>query len=183
MSGCSFRLGPPARLGLVLGLVVATSGCGATGLAWVAESERPAESMESDSRAGRSSFQEPDSSVIPAAVEQEFKGARPRLSHTVTLGEIAEAPRRAPGAPSVTAGVSVTINNYQIGGSSGAGLGYSTFAYGRSQPALFAGGGAVGPLPSSAAGPQAGQNWPAIADHGSSFPLRSSPASPWARTR
>ncbi len=178
------RPSPLLSLGLVLGLGGALSGCGATGLAWVAESEPSGQSATPVSLARPLSPRESEGSAIPAGAEQQpIAEARPRLSHTVTLGEIDVAPASAAGANGVAGvGAPVTINNYQIVGASGAGFGYASFGYGRSQSSFYAGGGLTRSR-SGVAGPQAGQDWPAVADHGSSFPLRSSPASPWARTR
>jgi hypothetical protein len=171
------------RIGLLLTLAALASGCGATGLAWVAESDSPSASGSgehvdmSSPVVGVARASGPSS--ISAATEPDPEPtaeARPRLNHTVTLGEVyalppSDAPGAAPGS-----GVSVTINNYtNVASPAGYGYGYTSFGYGRGSSG-FSGSGAAR---SSTSGPQAGQNWPAIADHGSSFPLRSAPASPF----
>jgi hypothetical protein len=170
-----------ARVGLLLALAgVGAVGCGATGLDWVAESETPPRSSDHEYLAAPRA---PEPGPVTAATEQEPAAeAHPRLSRTVTLGEIDVAPVAQGPAPVAGPGVSVTINNYTSTGSSGAGYGYAGFGYARSQPS-FSRGAVNGASRSSSSGPQAGQNWPSIADHGSSFPYRSAPASPWARTQ
>jgi hypothetical protein len=160
---------------------MSTLGCGATGLDWVAESETPPRASDHEYRAAPRA---PEPSPVTATTEEEpASEAHPRLSRTVTLGEIDVAPVADGAAPVTGSGVSVTINNYTSVGSSGAGYGYAGFGYAHSQPSFSARGAVNGASRSSSSGPQAGQNWPSVADHGSSFPYRSAPASPWARTQ
>ncbi len=172
------------RVGLLLSAAGSVSACGATGLDWVDEPELPPRSAESASMASRVAPSDP--SVITATAEQDAPPeAHPRLSHTVTLGEIEVLPPSAAPASAAGQGVSVTINNYTTVGSSGAGYGYAGYGYsglgyGRST-SNFGNSGVVGGSRTSASGPQAGQSWPAIVDHGSSFPLRSAPAPQWSR--
>ncbi len=177
-----------AHVCLLLAPLLVATGCGATGLDWVAESEasvaaKPAAGVDLNRpvpppRAAAVS--------IPATAEQEpaavASDAHPRLSHTVTLGEIDVQSPNAPPA-SGPAGVSVTINNYTTVGAPGGGYGYASFGYGRGASTFYSGGSAARSSSPSASGPQAGQSWPAVADHGSSFPYRSAPASPWARAQ
>lgn len=175
------RAFPIGLLGAWLLLVV--TGCGATGLAWVAESEtsvaRPTEAPSADGQIMR------PSAVIPARAEQEPMAsagdARPRLNHTVTLGELnVQSPSASPlSAPAV----SVTVNNYSTLATPVGGYGYANFGYGRGTGTFYGAADAVRSRGASPSGPQAGQSWPAIADHGSSFPYRSAPASPWARAQ
>ncbi len=172
------------HLGLLLAALAGSTGCGATGLDWVGEAETPAHATE-PTDLNRPVAPQQAAVLIPATAEQEPQAdARPRLSHTVTLGEIDVQPPSAPAA-SGAAGVSVTINNYTTVGAPGGGYGYASFGYGRGQSVFSGSGGAARSSSSSApgSGPQAGQSWPTIADHGSSFPYRSAPASPWARTQ
>lgn len=168
--------------GFLLGLLAGSAGCGATGLDWVGDSEVPARASEPVDL-NRPVPPRQAAAVIPATAEQEPEAdARPRLSHVVTLGEIdVQPPSTPPG--SGAAGVSVTINNYNTVGAPGGGYGYATLGYGRGQSAFSSSGSAARSSSSSTSGPQAGQSWPVIADHGSSFPYRSAPASPWARTQ
>jgi len=171
-----------ARVGLLLALAgVGAVGCGATGLDWVAESETTPRASDHEYLAAPRA---PESGPVTATTEEEpATEGRPRLSRTLTLGEIDVAPVAQGPAPVAGSGVSVTINNYTSVGSSGAGYdGYAGFGYARSQPS-FSRGAVGGASRSSSSGPQAGQNWPSVADHGSSFPYRSAPASPWARTQ
>ncbi|MEO8905935.1 MAG: hypothetical protein ABI488_25595 [Polyangiaceae bacterium] len=164
---------------LLLAALAGSTGCGASGLDWVAESEvpaRPSEPVDPNPavRSGQAA------ALIPAGPEHEPEAdARPRLSHTVTLGET-DVPSPSAPAASGPAGVSVTINNYTNVAAPGGGYGYVSNGYGRGASAFIGSGGAAR---SSTSGPQAGQNWPGIADHGSSFPYRSAPASPWARAQ
>jgi hypothetical protein len=170
------------RVGLLLSAAGSVSACGATGLDWVDEPQLPPRSAENASMATRVAPSDP--SVITATAEQEpAPEAHPRLSHTVTLGEIEVLPPSAAPA-SAGQGVSVTINNYTTVGSSGAGYGYAGYGYGGfgfGRSSNFGNSGVVGGSRTSASGPQAGQNWPSIVDHGPSFPLRSAPAPQWSR--
>ncbi len=173
------------QCGLLLPLLALSSaGCGATGLDWVAESEVPAPATQ-PTELNRPVAPQRAAVSIPATAEQDpsdlVSDARPRLSHTVTLGEIDVQPPSAPAAPGAT-GVSVTINNYTSVAAPGGGYGYASFGYGRAQ-STFSNVGSAARSGSASSGPQAGQNWPTIADHGSSFPYRSAPASPWSRTQ
>jgi hypothetical protein len=178
------QLGNCMRAGLTLALGWTLVGCGATGLAWVDEPETPSGWAGPEQRSlANTPVSRASSALIPARTEAEpAPENHQRLNHTVTLGEVDVAP---PGeqAPSPYGGqpVSVTINNYGQAGASTPGYAgyYSGFAgfgggFARS-------GGAVTPAsrPSSSS-MQPGQNWPAVPDHGSSFPYRSAPASPWS---
>ena len=86
-------------------------------------------------------------------------------------------------ATSGGAGVSVTVNNYNVMNAPSLGYGYAR----SSSPGYFRGSlgspsysrPSVGSVSSS---PQPGQNWPAVSDNGPSYPFRSAPASPWSRT-
>jgi hypothetical protein len=170
-----------ARIGLLLALASSsTLACGATGLDWVAESETPPRATDHEYLAAPRA---PQPGPVTATTEEEpAPEAHPRLSRTVTLGEIDVAPLAQGAAPVAGSGVSVTINNYTSVGTTGAGYGYAGFGYARSQPS-FSRGAASGASRAGASGPEAGQNWPTVSDHGSSFPYRSAPASPWARTQ
>lgn len=173
-----------ARIGQALTLAVLSTACGATGLDWVAEPETPPLAASRADATVRPPLQPVPSvaAFAPAEEEEPVADSRPRLSRTVTLGEIDVAPSTPAAAAPPGSGVSVTINNYTSVTPS-YGYGYAGFGYARSQPSFSARGPTSGASRSSAAGPQAGQSWPSIADHGSSFPYRSAPASPWARTQ
>ena len=178
-----------ASLALVLGWIFV--GCGATGLTWVDEPESESAWVGSQPHGVVSAPESRASSAaIPARTEAEVAPENhPRLNHTVTLGEVdvAVPDEQAPspyGPP-----VSVTINNYgpsaaAVPAYSGYYSGFTGFAsagnrFSRSY-------GAVIPASRSARAARAaqsmqpGQNWPAVSDHGSSFPYRSAPASPWS---
>ena len=169
---------------LLLGFVsLALGGCGATGLDWAAEaplepsSERMAESRINPSAAGPAS--------IPVSTDPDpTADARPRLSHTVTLGEVNAVPpvARAPAIPTGT-GVSVTVNNYNSVSRVVPAYGSSGVGYGSVTRSVSVGNAPRSGSSSTALALQPGQNWPAVPDYGSSFPYRSAPASPWARTR
>jgi hypothetical protein len=151
-------------------------------LDWVDEPELPQQRVQSVGMATR--VAPSDSSLITAAADQEpAPEAHPRLSHTVTLGEIEVLPPSAAPASAGDQGVSVTINNYTTVGSQGAGYGYTSYGYagvgyGRSS---FGNRGVVNASRSRSSGPQAGQSWPSVVSYGSSFPLRSAPAPNWSR--
>jgi hypothetical protein len=173
---------------IVLGASCVLAGCGATGLDWVDEAHVARVSAASSSNQHAS-----PTSVIPATAELEAEAPlRPRLNHTVTLGEIdVDTAERAPGAPNGAMGPSVTINNYNVMNAStpgysvgpgygyGYGYGYSGVGYGRTTSSFSAGRAPASSAPAIAPG----QNWPTISDHGPSFPYQSGPASPWGRNR
>jgi hypothetical protein len=102
---------------------------------------------------------------------------RPRLDRTVTLGEVtASYPEQAPPAPAERAPVSITINNYVSTTPNGDYDGYSSAPLVVHRPGH--GGGRPHPAP-RATPAHPGQNWPAIPNHGTSFPFKTAPASPW----
>jgi len=159
---------------LVSGIAMALASCtGATGRGWVGEAQygRSREIGSSPAQA----------ISIPGKVELEAQeAARPRLNHTVTLGELDVAPtvEGAGEAPGVGWGTpSVTINNYNVVSvATPAVYGYAAVGYGRALPSFSTGNAARASSPTVTPG----QSWPAIADHGPSFPYHSGPASPWA---
>ena len=156
------------------------AGCGATGLAWVGEAQLETEQQQSVSAAHVSSSRSVISGSIPATAEQNSTESRPRLQHTVTLGAIDAAARDDAGVQTQPAS-SLSIHNYnynQVNVGAPA-FGFGSFGYWRGLPD-FSPGRVPRPSPNS---PQPGQNWPALADHGPSFPYGSLPASPWTRTQ
>lgn len=180
------KIGSGALAGLTWVLGCTLVGCGATGLAWVDEPEPASGWSGPEQQHSVANTPMPVAraeSAIPAVAETESAPENhPRLSHTVTLGSVDVPPPNGQPASAYGSNVSVTINNYgQAGGSPYAGYysGYAGFAGVR-------GGGfaRVGSVTSASrsgsVSPQPGQNWPAVADHGTSFPFRSAPASPWA---
>jgi hypothetical protein len=111
----------------------------------------------------------------------DASSARPRLNHTVTLGELEETPLGEQAAPAAGPSVSVTINNYGVPVAPGAGYagyygGYAGFATTRSGSFARTLGGRSA---ASGASMQPGQNWPSVSDHGPSFPYHSLPAAPF----
>ena len=159
------------------------AGCGATGLDWVAEAH-----LESAQQQQRVSAVTPPTSrramsdSIPATAEPNPSEPRPRLAHTVTLGEIDFAASRAE-APASRSGAAVIVNNYTQVNVVTPSYGYGNYGYFRSAPSFSPGAAPVAPARFGVSGPQPGQDWPAVADHGPTFPYSSAPASPWPRTR
>lgn len=110
-------------------------------------------------------------STLELAQTEPVSEARPRLNHTVTLGEsyasspaVAATPAGAPGAPPVQVNVQthvpVTVNHY---GGYGYGYGYGYGAARTSTPTSSA----VRSSGSSTSTSQpVGTNWPAIPDYG-----------------
>jgi hypothetical protein len=106
---------------------------------------------------------------------------RPRLDRTVTLGETIVAYSERNDAPIGERGpVNVTINNYVTttpssydGYYGGPYLGAFRPHHGASHPAQPI----VRPTPIAPTHP--GQSWPALPNHGTSFPFKTAPASPW----
>lgn len=114
--------------------------------------------------------------TVPGLQDPSSSNARPRLQHTITLGEdygIASAAPAgaAPGGPSIQVNVNVpvAVNNY---GGYGYGLGY--YGYANGSPARSG-----GPAPTPHVQP--GQDFPSPPSYGPAFPYRTAPASPWAR--
>jgi len=165
---------------VLLGSVWLCAGCGATGLAWVGEAHSESAQQQSVNAARLVTSREHGSASIPATAEQNSTESRPRLQHTVTLGAIDAAARDDAGVQTQPAS-SLSIHNYnynQVNVGAPA-FGYGSFGYWRGLPD-FSPGRVPRPSPNS---PQPGQNWPALADHGPSFPYGSLPASPWTRTQ
>ena len=174
----------PLGRGVALSAFCLCVGCGATGLDWVGEAH-----LESASQQQREASNEAASvrrgkpSSIPATAEQNSLEARPRLSHTVTLGEIDVVASSDGAGPEAARESSVTANNYNQLNVVTSALGYGTFGYFRNQPGFSPTNVAAGPSRSSTPGAQPGQDWPSIADHGPGFPFGSTPAPPWSRSR
>lgn len=176
----SSLLRPVAQVAL-LGSLCVCVGCGATGLDWVGEAHLESASLQRVNAAHASSSV--STASISAVTEPLSQESRPRLSHTVTLGEIDVAPATAEAGQGAAPGPSVIVNNYNQVNVGAPALGYGYYGYSRN-PAGFSPG-RVTPYPSSpsTSGPLPGQNWPAVADHGPSFPYATSPAPTWTRTR
>jgi hypothetical protein len=171
------------------------AGCvGTTGLGWVEEPETS--SSPKSQKGSEIGLNEPlpkgaleyAASITAPAVTDPEPETHYRLSHTITLGEVTEAPRQSlyvagyPGAPGP-----VIINNYSGGSAPGLGYGYGYgFAFvGREGGARGARGGSTLNTSTSSSGAapgpvQAGQNWPAPASFGPSFPF---PTAPGGRAR
>ncbi len=154
------------------------SGCGATGLAWVGEAHL--QSTQQLNQAQLSNSRASAVNSIPATTEQSASEARPRLSHTVTLGEIDVVTSQA-GAGAGVPGPAVIVNNYNQVNLVTPAFGYGNYGYWRASPGFSPGRVSAEPVRPRASGPQPGQDWPAVADHGPSFPYKSAPASPWTR--
>jgi hypothetical protein len=176
------RIRSCSRAGLTLALGWTLVGCGATGLAWVDQPESASgwTSAEQHSVANTPVLHAP-STEIPAVTDAEPPPENhQRLNHTVTLGEVDSPPPSEQAASPYGPAVSVTINNY-----SQTGLGYGGYygAYGGFGVVRGSGfarsGGVTSASRSGSSSMQPGQNWPAVADHGTSFPYRSAPASAW----
>ncbi|MEO6603703.1 MAG: hypothetical protein ABIQ16_27715 [Polyangiaceae bacterium] len=176
-SVCQPRSG--LRIGVASSICLLLAACASTtGRGWVSEGHYEPTSVISSSHAQHPS--------IPAAAEAEPEpqaDVRPRLNHTVTLGEIDVAPteRGADAAPA-WGGPSVTINNYNVMNTATSAYGYLSYGSPRTSPSFSVGttprtgGGSVGAM-------TPGQNWPTVADHGPSFPYHAGPASPWSRSQ
>lgn len=165
---------------VLLGSLLACVACGASGLDWVAEAHLESSARQQLSVAHASTVAVPNSSSIPASAEPSE--ARPRLSHTVTLGELDVATTQGDATQAGPA-PSVIVNNYNQVNVVTPAFGYGNYGYSRG-PAGFSPG-HVTPYRSStgAPSPLPGQSWPAVADHGPSFPYQASPAAPWTRTQ
>ena len=114
------------------------------------------------------------SSFVSEFTANDVERPRPRLDHTVTLGEIvATDSGRGETSPATgTAPVSVTVNNYVQATPSYDGY-YAVPVYTR-------GDGVARPTPHATPAPShPGQNWPALPSYGPSFPFKTAPASPW----
>src|SRR4051812_34086661 len=170
----SRQFGTGSRAAVAASACILLAGCaGLTGRDWVNDAHDQQARVVSSARAlPIPAIAEPDPSVA----------ARPRLNHTVTLGEIDVAPtaQGADAAPSIgSGGPSVTINNYNVMNVGPPAYGYVGLGYGHASPAFSIGGTPRTTVPTLTPG----QSWPAIADHGPSFPYHAGPASPWARSQ
>lgn len=163
---------------VLIGAACTCMACGATGLDWVSEAHLESASQQRVNVVHASSFAAPSSGSIPATAEP---AARPRLNHTVTLGEIDVAVAQA--GPEQPAAPTVVVNNYNQVNLVAPAYGFGNYGYARG-PARFSPG-YVTPYRSqpAASSPLPGQSWPAVADHGPSFPYHAAPASPWTRTQ
>jgi hypothetical protein len=146
-----------ARLGEALLVSASLFGCASTsGRDWLNSpiDERP-----------------PPAALEVAAVQGESE-ARPRLSHTITLGQTYADPATpapgpaAPGVPAVQVNVPVTIHNYVGYGSAGYGYAaYGSYGYGTARASA----GAVqsaGRSSGTGGSQPVGGNWPAVPDYG-----------------
>ena len=172
------------RTASLLSAALVSVGCGATGLDWVGEAHLQA--AESRAAVGNvSGWQRPP--PVPGVAESNSAVyAHPRLARTITLGSLdaasyANSTSSEPG--SAHTGVSVTINNYIASNAPASGYGYVNFGSSLSQRTFSTVGVGSSFSRANSSGPQPGQSWPAISDHGTSFPFRSAPASPWARAQ
>jgi hypothetical protein len=173
----------PVRV-VVLAVAFGTFGCASTtGSAWVSQPEPgPFTNDELELATAEhplDALHEPQSSRFDSELEHDSAPqSRPRLAHTVTLGEVhASYPERAAPAPvGDRAPVSVTINNYVTTAPNGYYDGYYAAPFVAHRPD----GAGSRPHPAPRAAPtHPGQNWPAIPNHGTSFPFKTAPASPW----
>ena len=166
---------------MVFGSLYACVACGATGLDWVGEAHLESASQQQVNVVHASTLGAAASVSIPATAEQSE--SRPRLSRTVTLGEVDVAPSQNDTARAGPSGPTVVVNNYNQVNVVTPAFGYGNYRYSRGSTGFSPG--LVTPYrPSpSAPSPLPGQNWPAVADHGPSFPYQSSPAAPWTRTQ
>jgi hypothetical protein len=174
MTHCISDAGLSLRMGVVSSIAILLAGCASTtGRGWVADAHDERSSVIASSQSEQTS--------IPATTEPEPQAdARPRLNHTVTLGEIDVAPaeRGADAAPGAGwGGPSVTINNYNVMNVATPAYGYASVGYGGALPSFSSGSAPRASAPTISPG----QSWPAIADHGPSFPYHAGPASPWSR--
>jgi len=166
-----------ARYGF-LAAVASCVACGATGLDWVGEAHLESASLQHVNGAPAAPSGPAISGSIPAAEQTD---SRPRLNHTVTLGELDAVASQSDGTRGTSA-PTVVVNNYNQVNVVTPSMGYG--AYGYSLPRGGFSRGYVAPYQSpSATGPLPGQSWPAVADHGPSFPYHAPPATPWTRTQ
>ena len=181
---------PPSSLRRVaqyvlFGTLCSCLACGATGLDWVGEAHLESTSQQRVSALRALTVSAPSSASIPATVEHNTEQPlpRPRLSHTVTLGEIDAAATRAEAGPQALPAPSVVVNNYHQVNVVAPALGYGYYGFSRTLPVFSPDRATPYGARPSASSPLPGQDWPAIADQGPSFPYRSLPASPWTRAQ
>lgn len=162
---------------LLLASLYACAACGATGLDWVAEAHLESASQQRVNVVQASTFAAPVSASIPATAEHS--GARPRLSRTITLGEVEVAPAARDAARAGPSAPAVIVNNYNQVNVVTPAFAYGNYGYSRGSAGFSPGHARPSSNPPS---PLPGQSWPAVADHGPSFPYRASPAPVWTRT-
>ena len=173
MSPSIYSPSPGLRFGVLSSIAMLLAACATTtGRGWVSEPHDEPLSVTDSSHSPLAS--------IPATAEPEPRAdARPRLNHTVTLGEIDVPPEALRADPALSGGPTVIINSYSVMNvaTPAYGYGYASVGYGRALPSFSTGG---APRTSTRA-ITPGQNWPTITDHGPSFPYHAGPASPWGR--
>ncbi|HVR18901.1 MAG TPA: hypothetical protein VMS65_04380 [Polyangiaceae bacterium] len=161
-------------------------GCATSGSTWVSQPEPGVFANDELALTAAEhpidALDEPKTSRFVSELESDSQPrSRPRLDRTVTLGEIEVAPpARGEAAPVYDrAPVTVIVNNTVV---------TQPNTYDGYYPAGFVGdfrparGGGARPTPhrgSSAPASRPGQDWPAIPNHGTSFPFKTAPASPW----
>ena len=166
---------------LLFGSLCACVACGATGLDWVGEAHLESASQQQLNVVHASTFGATTTGSIPAGAEPSE--SRPRLNRTVTLGEVDVAATQSDTSRAGLPAPTVVVNNYNQVNVVTPAFGYGNYRYSRGSAGFSPG--YVAPYrPSpSAPSPLPGQNWPAVADHGPSFPYQASPAVPWSRTQ
>lgn len=168
----------------------AVFGCSATaGSTWLREPESGPFANEDltfpESDAHEVASGEPRTSSFVSEPEADpTPESRARITRTVTLGEITTAADTKSYAPATAAAapVTVTVNNYVTAPQPSYYDGYvSPYFYGGYRPGSGAPTRPAHPMKASATRP--GQDWPKIPNHGTAFPFKTAPASPWSPAR
>jgi len=166
-----------ARVALASGALALLAGCGgaASNAEWVTTPESGAVIADTPV-----AF-EHEASPSVAVSELEPTVGRPRLDHTVTLGEVIALPPSA--APASQAGGNSTTVIVNVNGAAQPAYAPYYGGYGALTWGDRGGGGRPAPHPAGASPVIPGQSWPAAPSYGPSFPYPTSPASPWETKR
>jgi hypothetical protein len=157
-------------------------GCGATGLDWVGEAHLESAQLQRVNAVAPMNSVALPSHLIPATAEHHSIEPRPRLNRTVTLGEIDVVATQVGAGPVPLVSPTVNVYNYNQLNVAAPAFGPANYGYLRSPPGFSPGRATPAPSRSNATSPLPGQNWPAVADHGPSFPYLTSPAPGWTRS-
>jgi len=167
-------------LGVLAVMVGGAWGCGATGLAWVHEPESGVDlgpPPASVPRAG--SFRSDPPELAAATVAAPQSQASRRLDRTITLGGEGTAVAALPSEGTTDARSSTTIVNVYVGSPASTPAYYGTFGPSFATAVPSFGVARTVAVQGMAPSLRPGLDWPAVPNHGSSFPYRTAPASPW----
>jgi hypothetical protein len=158
------------------------AGCATTGLGWVNEPESgvdlspPAQTT----RVETGNYRTMNAALPRETYAQPRPESRPRLDHSVTLGEVTTFDARPPDPVAGTSTPTV-VNVYVTPSAQPGYVGYGS-GFGLGAP-IFTGARTAVPIATSSTTMRPGLDWPAVPSHGPTFPYRTAPAPMWEGER